>query len=130
MKEKLKIQSERDKCLIINFLNENKKCFHAYDLQLLGETLSGLSRAELLALDNIDIKDPVVSVALSVFAGALGADRFYLGDIGLGIAKLVTCGGLGLWWLIDIFVISSRTKYKNAKEVTSNLALYNAIYTN
>jgi TM2 domain-containing membrane protein YozV len=50
-------------------------------------------------------KNFVVAVLLSFFLGGLGIDRFYLGYTGLGIAKLLTCGGLGIWALIDFILI-------------------------
>jgi hypothetical protein len=37
--------------------------------------------------------------------GFLGAHRFYVGKIGTGILQLVTLGGLGIWWLIDMIMI-------------------------
>lgn len=46
-----------------------------------------------------------VTLLLSILVGELGIDRFYLGKIGTGILKLLTGGGLGLWWLIDIILI-------------------------
>jgi TM2 domain-containing membrane protein YozV len=42
---------------------------------------------------------------LSLFGGWLGIDRFYLGQPALGIAKLLTCGGLGFWALADVALI-------------------------
>lgn len=41
---------------------------------------------------------------LSLFLGGLGVDRFYLGKIGTGIAKLLTAGGLGVWSLVDLII--------------------------
>jgi TM2 domain-containing membrane protein YozV len=42
---------------------------------------------------------------LSYFLGMLGVDRFYLGYTGLGILKLLTCGGVLVWAVIDSILI-------------------------
>ncbi len=47
----------------------------------------------------------VVAVILSILLGVLGIDRFYLGRPISGILKLITIGGLGIWYLIDIVLI-------------------------
>jgi TM2 domain-containing membrane protein YozV len=59
------------------------------------------------------LKDPTISLILSLVVGAYGVDRFYLGDIGLGVLKLITCGGAGIWWLIDLFFVMDNTRQKN-----------------
>jgi hypothetical protein len=48
-----------------------------------------------------------VALLLSIFVGYFGVDRFYLGKIGTGVLKLITMGGFGLWWLIDIILIAT-----------------------
>ena len=40
-----------------------------------------------------------VALALSVIVGEFGVDRFYMGKIGTGILKLITFGGIGVWWI-------------------------------
>ena len=44
---------------------------------------------------------------LSVLLGGLGVDRFFAGHIGLGVLKLITIGGCGIWALIDIIMIAT-----------------------
>lgn len=58
-------------------------------------------------------KDPIITLILSIFLGTLGIDRLYVGDIGLGILKLITCGGCGIWTIIDWFIIMNRVKEVN-----------------
>ncbi|CAH8639688.1 unnamed protein product [Schistosoma intercalatum] len=50
-----------------------------------------------------------LALLLSVFGGLFGLDRFYLGYPALGCLKFFTFGGFGLWYLIDILLISVET---------------------
>ena len=57
-------------------------------------------------------KDWIITLVLAIVVGSLGIDRFYTGSPLLGILKLVTLGGLGLWWLIDLIMLVTGT-YKD-----------------
>lgn len=59
-----------------------------------------------------DKKDRGTAVILAIF----GYDRFWLGDITLGIIKYITLGGCGIWWLIDLFTASSRADDLNRRK--------------
>lgn len=54
---------------------------------------------------NTNQKDFLTAAMLSLFLGWLGVDRFYIGKIGTGILKLITLGGIGIWYLIDLILI-------------------------
>ncbi|MFA5375940.1 MAG: TM2 domain-containing protein [Dehalococcoidia bacterium] len=69
-----------------------------------------------LSTYNGEKKDRTLALILSIFLGELGIDRFYVGDIGLGFGKLLTLGGLGVWWLIDLFLIMGRVDSINREK--------------
>jgi hypothetical protein len=52
-------------------------------------------------------KDWLTTLLISFFLGQLGIDRFLLGYTTLGVLKLITCGGCGLWWLIDVILVAT-----------------------
>lgn len=66
-------------------------------------------------------KSPTTSLIISIFLGGWGIDRFLIGDIGIGIGKLITCGGMGLWTIIDWFLIQERTREVNFEKISSML---------
>lgn len=70
-----------------------------------------------IILQNVVLYNPSMALFLSIFLGCLGFDRFYIQDYIIGIAKLVTGGGCGLWWLIDIFIIKKATRQRNLHNV-------------
>lgn len=52
-------------------------------------------------------RDWTLTLILSIFVGTLGIDRMFIGKWGTGILKLITGGGLGVWWIIDIIIIAT-----------------------
>jgi TM2 domain-containing membrane protein YozV len=42
---------------------------------------------------------------LAFFVGVFGVHRFYVGKVGTGILQLLTLGGFGIWWIIDLIFI-------------------------
>ncbi|MBN1456694.1 MAG: TM2 domain-containing protein [Sedimentisphaerales bacterium] len=56
-------------------------------------------------MDGISDKSGIACLLLCFLLGTFGAHRFYVGKIGTGILMLITIGGFGIWWLIDMILI-------------------------
>lgn len=62
-------------------------------------------------------KNWVAALLFSILLGSLGIDRFYMGYIGTGILKLITFGGFGIWWLIDLILIATKHDFEKVNWV-------------
>ena len=75
--------------------------------------------AEQLAMVESEVerrgKNKVLMYVLWLFLGGIGGHRYYLGDIGYAIGMTLTIGGLGVWTLIDVFIIGKRLETKTAQ---------------
>ena len=95
------------------FILSNGKFFEGTQLMHIRERLLTLDESKWSVIQTLQFKDPTTSIIVSILAGTLGIDRFLIGDTGLGIGKLLTCGGLGIWALVDWFLIMGATREKN-----------------
>lgn len=59
----------------------------------------------------------VLTLIMSIIFGSLGVDRFIMGKVGTGILKLITLGGCGIWWLIDVVLIATKHKFEGIEWV-------------
>lgn len=103
------------------FMLMNSKFFESYQLPVIRDRLIQLDDSKWGMVQITTFKDPTTAIILSVLTGAYGVDRFYIGDTGLGIAKLLTCGGLGIWAFVDWFLIMGATRQRNYERLQSIL---------
>jgi TM2 domain-containing membrane protein YozV len=104
------------------FIMTNGKFFESHQLIEIRERLLLLDDSKFILIQSLNLKDPTISLIVSIIAGAYGIDRFIIGDVGLGIGKLLTCGGFGIWAIVDWFIISARTKEVNYEKLAQVLA--------
>jgi len=103
------------------FIMTNGKYFESHHVPKIRETLLSLDDSKWGGIQTLQFKDPTTSLIVSLLAGNLGIDRFLIGDTGMGVGKLLTCGGLGIWAIIDWFMIMGATREKNMEKL--NLAM-------
>ena len=125
----LKIQSKsRHKCIIIIimeqkkidfFLSQNATKFPSEKLFLIKEALGNLD----YSIQSLELKDPTNLLLFSILLGCLGVDRFMLGQTGLGVLKLLTCGGCYIWWIIDMVNVQKMTREYNYQQLVNILTI-------
>ena len=103
------------------FIMSNVKFFEGHQVPLIRERLLSLDNSKWGLIQTLQFKDPTTSLIVSLLAGSLGIDRFLIGDTGLGIGKLLTCGGFGIWAIIDWFMIMGATREKNMAKLQQTL---------
>ena len=103
------------------FLIANNDKFPEEYIVHLKERIDKCDETKLNMLYMLQFKDPTITLVLSLFVGSLGIDRFYLGDTGLGVIKLLTCGGLGIRTIVDWFLIMGIAREKNFNKAMSVL---------
>lgn len=99
------------------FIMTKGKYFESHMISMIRDRLIELDDSKWAVLSTLQFKDPTTTLIVSILAGGLGIDRFLLGDTGLGIGKLLTCGGLGVWTIIDWFMIQKATREKNMQNI-------------
>lgn len=103
------------------FIMANGKFFESHQVPGIRDKMLSIDDSKWGMIQTMQFKDPTTSLIVSLLAGSLGIDRFMIGDTGLGVGKLLTCGGLGIWAIIDWFMIMGATREKNMIKLSSVL---------
>ncbi|MBQ3723801.1 MAG: TM2 domain-containing protein [Bacteroidales bacterium] len=106
--------------LVQAFLLKNGECFEMRVLQDIQNKLSEIDDSKSALMMGLSLQKPTVILIITI---VLGWERFFLDDIGMGIVKIVTCYGCGIWWLVDIFTAQRRTYEYNYNKFNETLML-------
>ena len=95
--------------------------FPSNKILMIDKELDRVDDSKFVLLQSLNYKDPILILVLSIVVGTLGVDRFLLGQTGLGVLKLLTCGGLGIWWIVDLFLVMDMAKEQNFNTFYENV---------
>lgn len=98
------------------------KYFESHQIGLIRDMMLRADDSKMLNVQTVGMKDPTTTIIVSLLAGGLGIDRFMLGDTGMGVGKLLTCGGLGIWTIVDWFMVMGRAREINFQNISRALA--------
>ncbi|WP_285818393.1 NINE protein [Helicobacter bilis] len=89
------------------------------------ERLKKLPDEKASMLTTIQFKNPITGLVLGLVGGLFGVDRFYKGDIGLGIAKIASWITLGIvptiWCIADLFLVPKGIRADNLNKLNMML---------
>lgn len=97
------------------YVMTNQKYFPAEKIVFLKQKLLEADESKFALASSVEFKDPTTILLVSLFLGSLGIDRFMLGETGMGVLKLLTCGVCGILTIVDWFSVQ-----KKAKEINFN----------
>lgn len=104
------------------FVAQNATKLPLYKLELIKNALAQLDDEKSSVIQHVKFKDPKTMLIISFLCGELGIDRFLLGEVGLGVLKLLTCGAF-VWWIIDMVNIQELTREYNYRKLCEALAV-------
>ena len=104
------------------YIMSHAKYFESHNIAFIRDMMLKADDSKFLNVQTISLKDPTTILIVSLLAGSLGVDRFLLGDTGLGVGKLLTCGGLGIWAVVDWFMVMGRARELNYELLMRGLA--------
>jgi TM2 domain-containing membrane protein YozV len=99
------------------YVMTNSKFFESHQVMQIKEKLLAADESKWSFVQTLQFRDPTLMLVVSLLGGTLGIDRFIIGDTGMGVGKLLTCGGLGIWTIIDWFIIMGATREKNFHKI-------------
>ena len=99
------------------YMMTHQKYFPAEKAVFLREKLLQTDDAKFSLITGVELKDPTTLLLVSLFLGSLGVDRFMLGQIGMGILKLLTLGLFGILTIIDWFTVQKKAKELNFNNI-------------
>lgn len=103
------------------FIMANNKFFQDYQVAAIRNMLLEADESKWNLIQTLQFKDPTIVLIISLLGGSLGIDRFFIGDMGMGIGKLITCGGFGIWTIVDWFLIMGAARDKNLQKLQALL---------
>lgn len=103
------------------YIATNSQNFPEEKLPFLRESLSTVDESRWPMISTLQLQSPLTLLLISIFVGGWGVDRFMLGQTGLGVLKLLTGGGCGVWWLVDIFLVQNMAREANYNKLQAYL---------